>query len=67
MDGLRQVEDLPAEIEQLLVLLLLRLHELPFVIGQDLPLLVRPVLADHDEGREEDGFQADDQGQGRPG
>src|SRR6476661_2868854 len=60
VDGLRQVEDLVREMEQLVVLLVLVLHRLPLLVRQHLAFLVRAVLADHHEGREEDRLERDD-------
>jgi hypothetical protein len=66
VDRLRQVENLPRHVEQLLVLLLLLLDELPLVVGQDLSLRVRAVLADHHERRQEDRLERDGERQRRP-
>ena len=63
MDGLGELQDLVGQLEQLLVLLLFFLDGLPLVVGQDLAFLVGAVLADHDEGRQEDGLQRHDHGQ----
>jgi hypothetical protein len=49
VDRRRELEDLPRQREQLLVLLLLLLDELPLMSGECLPLLVRAVLADQHE------------------
>lgn len=38
VNGLRQIEDLVREIEQFPVLLILLLHRLPLLVGDDLPL-----------------------------
>ena len=37
-----------------------RLDGLPLMVGDDLSLLVRPVLADQDEGRQEDRLERHD-------
>src|SRR6202795_2947937 len=44
-----QLQDLLGQLDQLLVLGLLGLNDLPLVVGQHLPFLVRSVLADHHE------------------
>src|SRR6187200_156943 len=59
MHLLRQLEDLPGEAEQFLVLLVFVLHGRPLLIGHDLSLHVRAVLADHHERGEEDGLERD--------
>ena len=46
MYGLRQVENLLGEIEQLHVLPVLLFHRLPLLVGDDLPFRVGTVLAD---------------------
>ena len=51
MNRLREVEDLTRELEQLFVLPVLFLDGLPLLVGDRLTLRVRPVLADHHEGR----------------
>src|SRR3954451_7705151 len=58
-----QLQDLAREVEQLLVLLVFLLDRLPLLVGENLSLGVRPVLADHHEGREEDRLERDDHGQ----
>src|SRR5262245_476739 len=56
----RQLENLRRQVQELLVLPLFRLDHVPLVVGQDLSLLVRPVLADHDERAQKDGLERDD-------
>src|SRR6266511_2564345 len=60
VDGLGELQDLVGQTQQLLVLLLLLLDRLPLVVGHDLALLVRAVLADQHKRRQEDGLQRDD-------
>jgi DNA-binding CsgD family transcriptional regulator len=57
VDGLGEVQDLVGQLEQLLVLLLFFLDDLPLVVGQDLAFLIGPVLADHHKGRQKDRLQ----------
>src|SRR6266516_3069748 len=57
VDGLGQREDLTGDPEQLLVLMLLSLDLPPLVVGQYLTFLIRPVLADHHERRQENGLK----------
>ena len=57
VNGRRQLQDLGSGSNQLLVLMLLLLDRPPTVVGQDLTLLVAPVLADHDERRQEYRFE----------
>jgi hypothetical protein len=63
MHGPGQVEDLLAQLDQLLVLLILLLDHPPLVVGGGLALEVGAVLADHHERRQEDRLQRDDHGQ----
>src|SRR3954447_2746326 len=58
-----QLQDLAREVEQLLVLLVFLLDRLPLLVGENLSLGVRPVLADHHERGEEDRLERDDHGQ----
>jgi len=58
--SLRQIEDLVREIKQFPVLLILFLHHLPMLVGNDLPLGVGAVLADQNERRQEDRLQRHD-------
>src|SRR6185312_9742493 len=46
-----QLEDLPGERQQVLVLLVLLLHGLPLLVGEHLALGVGAVLTDHHERR----------------
>src|SRR5215207_4887774 len=63
VDLLGEIEDLVGQAEQPLVLLLLLLDRPPSLVRDHLALLVGAVLADHDECRQEDGFQRHDHGQ----
>src|SRR4029453_15200344 len=54
VNRLREVQDLTRELEQLFVLAVFFLDGLPLLVGDYLTLRVRPVLADHHEGREKD-------------
>jgi hypothetical protein len=58
VDRLRQLEDLIGELEQLLVLRVFLLDDLPLLVRDHLTLRVGSVLADHHEGREEDRLEA---------
>src|SRR5947208_14454650 len=51
---LRQRQNLPGEVEQLDVLLVLLLHREPLMVGDHLALGVGAVLGDHHKGRQED-------------
>ena len=57
MHLLRQVQDLPRQIQQLLVLRLLGSHQLVLMVRKDLSLHVGTVLTDHHERRQEDRLQ----------
>jgi hypothetical protein len=58
--GLGQLEDLVGEVEQLEVLRVLLLDQLPLLVGGHLAGRVGSVLADHHERREDDRLQRDD-------
>src|SRR3954469_6612549 len=55
-----QLQDLPRQVEQLLVLLVLLLDRAPLLVGDHLALRVGAILADHHEGRQEDRLERDD-------
>jgi hypothetical protein len=57
---LRQGENPAGELEQLDILLVLVLNELPVLVGDDLPLGIRSVLGDQDECGQEDRLEGHD-------
>src|SRR4051794_9442281 len=60
VDRLGQLEDLIRELDQFPVLRILFLDGHPLLVGDDLPLGICSVLADEDEGREEDRLEGHD-------
>jgi hypothetical protein len=60
MHGLRQLEDLVGQLDQLDVLLIFLLDHLPLEVGCGLPLEVGTILADHHERRQEDRLERND-------
>src|SRR5947209_4505991 len=59
-DRLVELLDALVLLDHQLVLLLLLLDHHVLLVREDLPARIRPVLADHHEGREEDRLEADD-------
>src|SRR5215207_9443100 len=66
MDLIRQLKDLMGQLEELLVLFLLELDRLPLLTREDRTLVVRSVLADHHECRQEDRLERHGKGERRP-